>query len=80
MSNSGWKGLQSCRILTRDGATPMVSGMFYKAVVQSILLFGLETWVLIMPLYLRPWRAAIGIGGGCTPDCGQAAVPLSMDR
>jgi hypothetical protein len=34
------------RILTRDGATPRVSGMFYKAVVQSILLFGSETWVV----------------------------------
>eukprot|EP00978_Attheya_sp_CCMP212_P031988 scaffold122904_cov62-Attheya_sp.AAC.4 len=33
----------SC-ILARDGATPRVSGMSYKAVVQSILLFGSETW------------------------------------
>jgi hypothetical protein len=32
-------------ILTRDGATPAISGMFYKAtVVQSVLLYGCETW------------------------------------
>jgi len=33
------------RILTREGASPKVSAMFYKAVVQSVLLFGCETWV-----------------------------------
>jgi hypothetical protein len=39
------------RILARrDGATPRVSGMFYKAVVQSVLLFGSETWVLSNPM------------------------------
>eukprot|EP00978_Attheya_sp_CCMP212_P003779 scaffold8023_cov54-Attheya_sp.AAC.7 len=37
-------------ILARDGATPRVSGMFYKAVVQSILLFGSETWVMTNPM------------------------------
>ena len=39
----------SC-ILAREGATPRVSGMFYKAVVQSVLLFGSETWVLSQPM------------------------------
>ena len=34
------------RILSREGATPRVSGLFYKAVVQSVLLYGSETWVL----------------------------------
>ena len=34
------------RVLVREGATPAVSGMFYKAVVQSTLLFGSETWVI----------------------------------
>jgi hypothetical protein len=38
------------RILAREGATPRVSGMFYKAVVQSVLLFGSETWVLSQPM------------------------------
>ena len=32
------------RILAREGADPKVSGMFYKAVVQVVLLYGCETW------------------------------------
>jgi hypothetical protein len=34
------------RVLTREGATSRVCGMFYKAVVQSVLLYGCETWVI----------------------------------
>ena len=34
------------RILRREGAKPRFSGMFFKAVVQAVLIFGLETWVL----------------------------------
>ena len=34
------------RVLTREGASPRISGMFYKAVVQSVLLYGSETWNL----------------------------------
>ena len=37
---------RATRILTRDGAQPRVSGMFYKAIVQTVLLYGSETWVL----------------------------------
>ena len=33
------------RILSREGATPRISGSFFKAVVQQVLLFGAETWV-----------------------------------
>jgi hypothetical protein len=33
------------RVLRREGANTRVSGMFYKAVVQSVLLFGSESWV-----------------------------------
>ena len=33
------------RLLVREGADARVSGMFYKAVVQSVLLYGSETWV-----------------------------------
>ena len=39
-----WKAIT--RVLVREGVTPRVSGMFYKAVVQSTLLFGVETWVI----------------------------------
>ena len=34
------------RILIREGADSKVSGHFFKAVVQAVLLFGAEAWVL----------------------------------
>ena len=34
------------RILSREGAYKRVSGNFFKAVVQQVLLFGAETWVV----------------------------------
>lgn len=34
------------RVLAREGANPRISGMFYKAVVQSVLLYGSESWNL----------------------------------
>jgi hypothetical protein len=34
------------RVLIRDGATPRISAIFYKVVVQSVLLYGSETWAL----------------------------------
>ena len=34
------------RVLVREGADPKVSGNFYKAVAQVVLLFGAEMWVL----------------------------------
>ena len=33
-------------ILSREGATKRVLGNFFKAVVQKVLLFGAETWVV----------------------------------
>ena len=33
-------------ILRREGATTRISGNFFKAVVQQVLLFGSETWVV----------------------------------
>ena len=38
------------RILVREGANACVSGLFYKAVVQAVLIYGLETWVLTPPV------------------------------
>ena len=43
MARNSWGWLS--RILGRDGADPKVSGHFYKAVAQAVLLFGEETWV-----------------------------------
>ena len=34
------------QILSRQGADKRVSGNFFKAVVQQVLLFGAETWVV----------------------------------
>ena len=34
------------RILSREGARPQVSGFFFKSVVQLVLIFGAETWVV----------------------------------
>ena len=34
------------RILSREGAEPQVSGFFFKSVIQSVLLFGAETWIV----------------------------------
>jgi len=41
---------QLCHLLTRQGASRRVMGCFYKATVQSVLLFGAETWTLTQPL------------------------------
>ena len=38
--------VQMTRILIREGAYLKVSGHFFKAVVQAVLIFGAETWVL----------------------------------
>lgn len=38
------------RVLTREGATASCSGMFYKSIVQSVLLYGCETWNLNTPI------------------------------
>ena len=43
-SRKSWGRLS--RILSREGADPKLSGNFYKAVAQAVLLFGSETWVL----------------------------------
>ena len=33
-------------ILSREGARPQLSRFFFKAIVQSVLIFGAETWVV----------------------------------
>ena len=42
-----WKSWeQMVRIVVREGAIPWVLGVFFKAVVQKVLLFGSEMWVM----------------------------------
>ena len=43
-AQKSWGRLQG--ILRREGATKRVSGKIFKAVVQQVLLFGAETWVV----------------------------------
>ena len=57
-SDDDWPALQSNlkkarakwgrigRILSREQANPRVMATFYKAIIQSVLLYGAETWVL----------------------------------
>ena len=47
---------QLCRLLTRKHANRCVMGLFYKATVQAVLLYGAETWNLTQPL-LRMLRS-----------------------
>ena len=44
------------KLLTRETASRRVMGYFYKAIVQSVLLYGAETWVL-RPAHLRKLRS-----------------------
>ena len=43
-ARKSWGRLQG--VLRREGATPRISGNFFKAIVQQVLLFGAETWVV----------------------------------
>ena len=44
MMKAVWKRMTI--ILSREGAESRVSGFFFKLVVQEVLLFGAETWVV----------------------------------
>ena len=34
------------RILSREGAAHWVSSFFFKSVIQAVLIFGVDTWVV----------------------------------
>jgi hypothetical protein len=38
------------RILSKDGEDPKAMASFYKAIVQSVLLYGSESWVLTLAM------------------------------
>ena len=59
---SVWKRMT--RILSRQGAELRVSSFFFKAVVQAVLLFGSETWLVPPPHGQSPG------GGGVQIPCG----------
>ena len=41
-------------ILSREGVKPRVKGLFFKAVIQVVLLFGAETWVVTPRMVTTP--------------------------
>ena len=43
-ANKVWSRMS--RILSRERAVPRVSGFFFKAVIQAVMLFRAETWVV----------------------------------
>jgi hypothetical protein len=67
-SDDDWPALQSNlkkarakwgrigRILSREQANPRVMATFYKAIIQSVLLYGAETWVLTKRM-MQPLRS-----------------------
>ena len=56
-SRNSWAWL--ARILGSEGTSPRVLGMFFKAVVQAVLVLGAETWVTTLCI----GRALEGGGG-----------------
>ena len=65
------------RILSREGARLRVSGFFFEAVVQSVLLFGVETWV-VTPHMGRVMRF-FPITGGTSTDRADATVEVGRE-
>ena len=47
-------------MLQREGAEPSVSEKLYHAVIQAVLLFGAETWLLLAPMSQRLERVSVG--------------------
>ena len=41
------------KLLRRKGADPRVAAMLYRALVQAIILYGSETWVLLAEMYRK---------------------------
>ena len=53
-----WWGLGT--LLQWEGADPRVAEIFYRAVVQAILMYGLETWVLLAEMEKKVEGAQTG--------------------
>jgi hypothetical protein len=73
------------RVLRAENASPKVCGVFYKAVVQAVLLFGSETWKLsplslksLEQFHIRAARRMAGMQPAKNPD-GTWKYPSSKD-
>ena len=49
------------KLLQREGVKPEVSEKFYRVVVQAVLFFGAETWVILVPMLQRLEEAHVGV-------------------
>ena len=60
-----WKALQVWvrlrKLLWREEVEPEVSAKFYCAVVQAVLLFGAETWVILARMAQRLEGVHVGL-------------------
>ncbi len=72
-------------VLRAENASPKVCGVFYKAVVQAVLLFGSETWKLsslslksLEGFHIRAARQMAGMQPAKNPD-GTWKYPSSKD-
>ncbi len=61
-------------MLRAENASPKVCGVFYKAVVQAVLLFGSETWKL-SPLTLKSLEGFHIGAAGCMTGMQPAKNP-----
>ena len=48
------------KMLQREGADPAVSAKLYRAVIQAVVLFGAENWVLSAPMAQRLKGVRVG--------------------
>ena len=83
-ARKSWARLE--RIMGREGSSTQVSEIFFKTVVQAVLLFGSETWVPTPPmgwaLGSLQYRVARRIAGRQTKqqeDWGWEYTPLEAD-
>ena len=56
-----WRWGQVAQILSREGASTGTMAYFYKAVVQAVLLYGSESWVMTQ----RMWKAVESFHNYC---------------
>jgi hypothetical protein len=76
---------QVSRLLRAENASPKACGVFYKATVQAVLLFGSETWKLsplslksLEGFHIRAARRMAGMQPARNPD-GTWAYPNSKE-
>jgi hypothetical protein len=67
LSRARTKWSRFAAVLRANGVKPRVMGYFYKAVVQAVLLYGSETWVL-SEYYLRQLRSFHNRVARCLTD------------